>query len=71
MINDSNIIMIKLVKKILGRAVLDFACLQTVAGEIQFNVFLDTLIDQGKWQVKTAKSNRIFYFRGGDGGKRY
>ena len=44
----------------LGKAVLDSACSQT--GEIWFNIFFDTLNDQGKGLVETDKYNRIFCF---------
>ena len=35
---------------------------QCIDAKIWFNVFLDTLNNQDKWPVKTAKSNRIFCF---------
>ena len=55
LINDLNIKISSLVKKALGRAVLDSASSQTVAGEIWFNTFLDTL-------EKTAKFKSTFCF---------
>lgn len=67
LINDSysNVKMSNLVKETLGMAVLDSACSQTVAGEIWFNVFFDTLNGRDKRLVETVRSNRIFCFEDG------
>ena len=52
-------------RETLGITVLDSACSHTVAGKLWFDMFFDTLNDQDKCFVKTAKSNRKFCF--GDG----
>ena len=64
-INDSNIKMSKLVREAHGMAVLDSACSQIVARKLWFDIFFDTLNDQDKHLVKTAKTNKTFCF--GDG----
>ena len=43
-------------------ATLDSASFWTVAGKLWFDIFFDMLNDQDKYLVKTAKSNRTFYF---------
>ena len=57
-INDSNIKMSKLVGEALGMAMLDSAYSQTITRKLWFDIFFDTLNDQDKCSVKTAKSNR-------------
>ena len=52
--DNSYIKISNLVKEILGRAVSDSAYSQTIAGEIWFNIFFDTLSDRYKQLVETA-----------------
>ena len=54
-----------LVKETFGMAVLDSVCSWTVARKLWFDIFFDSLNDQDKYLVKTAKPNRTFCF--GDG----
>ena len=54
-----------LVGETLGMAVLDSACIESVAGEAWTNAYLDTLTDKQRQQVEVLPSN--VYFRFGDG----
>ena len=55
-------------RETLGRALIDSACSQTVAGKLWFDIFFDTLNDQDKLLIKTAKSIRTFWWWCGNKG---